>query len=124
MSEAHKRRGTIPPGILGPVWEREENALLGTMPDKEVAKRVGRSATAVHAHRRSLGIRSYYKRKPQSEPVKWTPAKDKLLGTMPDSKVARRLGCSPMAVFYRRRKLRIPRHYGSLNRLEASEKTS
>ena len=40
----------------------------------------------------------------------WTPAKDRLLGTMSDVDLARRLSCSPMAAFYLHRKLGIPRY--------------
>ncbi len=38
MSEAHRVRGTRPPAAGRP-WEPEEDALLGTMPDEEVAQR-------------------------------------------------------------------------------------
>ena len=47
MSQAHNRRGTIPPEIRGPPWTTEEHALLGTMPDKDVAERTGRTLGAV-----------------------------------------------------------------------------
>ena len=113
MSEAHKQRGTLPPAMSGPLWTVEEEALLGTMPDKEVAARIGRSITAVHDHRRKLGIPSFYKRKPRREPSVWTPKKDALLGTMPDSDLARKVRCSPLSVFYRRRKLGIAPFRGS-----------
>jgi hypothetical protein len=108
MSKAQKRRGAFPPAMSGPLWTPEEAALLGTRPDKEVAARIGRSVGAVHDHRRKLGIRSFYKRKARSKPAVWTPAQDALLGTMPDPDLARKLGCPAMAVFYRRRKLKIP----------------
>ena len=85
MSEAHKRRGTIPPAMAGPLWTPEEDALLGTMPDKDVAERIGRTPTAVPAHRSDLGIPNFFKRKPPRKPPRWTPEKDVLLGTMPDS---------------------------------------
>src|SRR5262249_55624629 len=42
MSEAHRRRGTRPPAA-GPAWTAEEQSLLGTMPDEEVARRTGRT---------------------------------------------------------------------------------
>jgi hypothetical protein len=113
MSEAHKLRGTIPPAMAGPLWTPEEDALLGTMPDKDVAERIGRTPTAVHAHRSDLGIPSFFMRKPPRKPPRWTPEKDALLGTMPDSVLARKLRCSPMSVFYRRRRLKIARFRGS-----------
>jgi hypothetical protein len=36
----------------------DELALLGTLPDAEVAARIGRTETAVHTKRSKLGIRS------------------------------------------------------------------
>jgi len=51
-----KRRGTIPPGMKGPIWTAAELALLGTMPDAEVATRIGRSLAAVQSRRYGLGM--------------------------------------------------------------------
>jgi hypothetical protein len=110
MSEAHKRRGTTPPGI--PLWTKEEHALLGTMPDKDVAERIGRPLGAVQARRYAFGVPNVKKRNPMSKPPRWTPKQDRLLGTMPDTVVARKLRCSPFSVFFRRRKLKIPRYRG------------
>ena len=62
VSEAHKRRGTTPPGI--PLWTREEHALLGTMPDKDVAERTGRPLGAVQARRYAFGVPNVIKRNP------------------------------------------------------------
>ena len=43
----------------------------------------------------------------------WTAAEDSLLGTMPDSELAKKLGCGESAVFRRRRLLKIsPRSPG------------
>ncbi len=58
MSDAHKRRGTIPPAA-GIPWLATDDALLGTMPDKVVAKRTGRSLNAVRDRRYVLGIGRY-----------------------------------------------------------------
>ena len=44
------------------------------------------------------------------KPPRWTPEREQLLGTMPDTNLARKLRCSPMSVFSRRRKLKIPRY--------------
>jgi hypothetical protein len=38
-------------GYHGPCWTVEEVALLGTLPDAEVAARIGRTASAVRAKR-------------------------------------------------------------------------
>ena len=113
ISEAHKRRGTRPPAA-GVPWKAEEDALLGTMMDKNVAKRTGRTESAVSERRYVLGVPAFTKRKPRSEPVNWTPAKDRLLGTMADPDLARKLKCSPMAVFYRRRRLKIAAFRGPI----------
>jgi hypothetical protein len=107
MSEAHQRRGTIPPAA-GVPWKPDEDALLGTMKDREVAERIGRSEAAVSERRYVLDVAALTKRAPRGKPIAWTPAKDRLLGTMSDVDLACRLRCSPMTVFYRRRRLKIP----------------
>ncbi len=55
MSEAHRRRGTRPPKA-GPAWSAKEEALLRTLPASEVAKRTGRSLSAVYSRRSTLGL--------------------------------------------------------------------
>jgi Ni/Co efflux regulator RcnB len=55
MSEAHKRRGTRPPAAGRP-WTPEEDSLLRAFPAKEVARRTGRSLTAVYNRRIDLGL--------------------------------------------------------------------
>jgi hypothetical protein len=109
MSEANKRRGTRPPAA-GVPWTAEEDALLGTMKDKDVAARTGRTDGAVSDHRYVLGVPAFVKRAPRGKSVEWTPAKERLLGTMPDTVLARRLRCSPMMVRWRRKRLGIPAH--------------
>jgi hypothetical protein len=56
-----------------------------------------------------MGIPAFEKHKPASNPVMWTPAMDRKLGTMSDADLARKLQCSPFAIFYRRTRLKIPR---------------
>jgi len=51
-----KRRGTIPPGMKGPIWTAAELALLGTMPDAAVALQTRRTLAAVQSKRYALGI--------------------------------------------------------------------
>ncbi|HZZ77570.1 MAG TPA: hypothetical protein VFE62_03570 [Gemmataceae bacterium] len=111
MSAAHKRRGTRPPAA-GPAWSAEDDALLGTMLDREVSRRIGRSERAVVDRRRVLGVAPFTKRSAPRGHANWSPAQDRLLGTMPDVELARKLRCSPMSVFYRRRKLGITRYRG------------
>jgi hypothetical protein len=108
-SAVHHRRsrlGIPPPGAQGLArtqvrpWLPEEEALLGTVPDAEVARRLGRPHTSVSAHRRHLGIAS-----PQQ---RWTAEADALLGTIPDRELAQRLGRTVKAIARRRERLRIP----------------
>jgi hypothetical protein len=47
-------------GYHGPWWTEEELALLGTLPDAEVAARIGSSVNAVRVKRRRAGIASVY----------------------------------------------------------------
>jgi hypothetical protein len=49
-------RNLLPGYNLGPCWTRAELALLGKLPDEEVAARVGRSPNAVRIKRERLGI--------------------------------------------------------------------
>ena len=106
MSEAHKRRGTIPPAA-GVPWTADEEALLGTMSDAEVAARTGRTLVAVQSRRYVFGVPNVMKRNPISKPPRWTPKRERLLGTMPGTVVARKLRCSPISVFNRRKKLGV-----------------
>jgi hypothetical protein len=43
-------------GSPGPRWTKKEVALLGTAPDEDIARRVGRTKTAIYMKRWSLGI--------------------------------------------------------------------
>ena len=104
ISESHKARGTRAPAA-GVPWAAEGDALIGTMKDGDVAGRTGRTEEAVSARRYSLGVPAFTKRKPRSQPMVWTPAKHRLLGTMSDGNVASRLRCAPTCGFKRRRRL-------------------
>jgi Ni/Co efflux regulator RcnB len=55
MSEAHKRRGTRPPAA-GVPWTAKEDQLLRKLPARDVAKRTGRTLTAVYARRNLLKV--------------------------------------------------------------------
>ena len=87
-------------GYHGPLWTAEEIALLGTAPDEEVARRVGRTLNAVRFMRDRLGI---------SRPAggRWRGEELVLLGTLPDREVARKLGRSLQSVAQKRTKLGI-----------------
>jgi len=58
MSEAQRRLGTWPPAA-GKAWEPWEEALLGQVSDAEVARRTGRTQSAVKSWRRKLRIRMW-----------------------------------------------------------------
>jgi hypothetical protein len=89
------------PGFQGPRWTAEQLALLGTLPDAEVARRTGRTPNAVRQMRERLGI-------PNPAGNRWTAEGLALLGTLPDREVARRLGRSLASVTQKRCQLGIP----------------
>src|SRR5256885_9205190 len=78
-------------------WTKDELALLGKLPDAEVAQLTGRTFGTVWQKRRSLGIDQ-----PGLKFRKWTPAEDKLVGTAPDVDIARQLDRTEGAVKSRR----------------------
>ena len=91
----------------GPPWTAAEEQLLGTMKDKDVAARTGRTVSAVSGHRLVLGVPAFVQRSPRMESFRWTPAKNRQLGTMPDGKLAAKLGCTLNMVLNQRRRLGI-----------------
>ena len=87
------------------MWTPEEEALVGAIPDQELALRLNRSLVAVVKKRCKLGIRRPH---PRFRP--WTKEEDALLGTMPDRNLARQLGRTFEAVKVRRRKHAIEKY--------------
>ena len=73
---------------------------MGTMPDRELARRLGRTPVAVQGRRIHLKI-------PKFDPKlhQWTAEDDALLGALTDGEVAARLGLTSRAVATRRRRL-------------------
>ena len=55
MSKAHRRRGTRP-AWLNSAWTSQEDRLLRTLPAEEVARRTGRSLSAVYSRRSKLRL--------------------------------------------------------------------
>jgi hypothetical protein len=108
-SETHKKRGIVPRAVEGLLWTAEQDALLGTMTDREVGARLGKDQSAVSARRYRLKVAAFVKRHPRHRPMRWTPERDALLGTMSDVDLARWLRCTATSVFNRRRALGIPR---------------
>jgi len=78
-------------------WTEEKDALLGKHPDREIARRLGRSVNSVEHRRTRLAIRLT-----DRAPRPWTPQEDALLGTLSDRLVAQKLGRTMKAVQSRR----------------------
>jgi hypothetical protein len=87
-------------GYLGAWWTAEDIALLGTVPDEEIARRTGRAAGAVRRKRGELGI-------PNPAGNRWRADEIALPGRLPGSKVAEMVGRSVPAVIQKRIKLGI-----------------
>jgi hypothetical protein len=83
-------------------WTLAEDGLLGTLTDREFARQLNMSYTAVRARRHKKGI-------PVCNPQRklWRPQDDKILGFRPDGQIARRLGRSINSVKNRRKRLGI-----------------
>jgi len=79
------------------IWRPEELALLGTMPDEEVASRTGHSVPSVRRARDRRHILSAQRAAPD-----WRPEEESLLGTAPDAEIAARLRRTVVAVRSRR----------------------
>jgi hypothetical protein len=86
-------------------WTSKENNLLGTMPDAELAERLGRSAGEVRKRRCSLGIPFPGAVFPHRE---WTRDEEALLGTDTDAAVARKLKRGTKSIRHRRELLAVP----------------
>ena len=83
-------------------WTPREDALLGKLPDQEVGRRLDRGLAGVIRRRRILGIQLEEWPAPSARSGiarKWTAAEKQLVGTMPDVKLARRLGRRYQSVF-------------------------
>ena len=95
MKEIMRRIKEGPGGRLGkPLeneWKAHEDRLLGTKPDGEVARELGRSRAGVALRRQKLGIAA-------PEKPLWTREEERLLGTKPDREVAKMLGRSVSSV--------------------------
>jgi hypothetical protein len=99
-------------GCHGPRWTPEDIALLGILPDEEVAARTGRTTGAVRQKREELSI-------PNPAGNRWRPEDVALLGTLPDTEVARRLGRSLQSVTQKRIKLGIPNPFDGRKRIRS-----
>jgi len=104
MSESVRRRlkkhGAINPRHR--LWQPEEDRVLGTKSDEELAIALGRSQAAIRTRRCSLGIGLQFTRFRV-----WTPKQEKLLGSASDAEVARLLGRTERGVQLRRQMLGV-----------------
>ena len=83
-------------------WTREHAELLGTMPDRHLAQRLGITPVMVAYQRKRLGIKKF------SPPSAWSDQHDHLLDTKTDHALAKELGVPKHVVLKRRCALKIP----------------
>jgi hypothetical protein len=88
-------------------WAKEEDALLGTMRDEELAKRLGRSVMGIALRRQHAKVAKFGRVR-----TYWSVKEDRLLGTAPDEEIAKRLGRSQKSVTSRRFRLGIEKYGG------------
>jgi hypothetical protein len=81
INRARDLKRHLHPGYHGPRRTPQEVALLGTLPDEEVAARTGKTPGAVRQKREELGI-------PNPAANRWTAEDIALRGTLPDEAVA------------------------------------
>ena len=92
----------LPKGYHGPWWTDEEIALLGTMADEQVAKKVNRPVQAVRQKRERMGI-SNPTHSPRVGPrPRWTSEEDQLAPTLSIQETAQQTGRTENAVRNRR----------------------
>ncbi len=90
------------------IWSQDELALLGRMPDKEVAQRTGRSLGAVNKKRKELHLPALTEGPEGVHPKFWTAEEDEAIRTLPPEEVARRFKRSLVAIRQRRYHLGVP----------------
>jgi hypothetical protein len=86
-------------------WTPREAALLGTMRDAELSKKLKRTVLSVRTRRLEKTNVRFIR-----TPKRWTPAELRLLGRFSDTQVARRTGRFMASVRNKRVQLGIPRH--------------
>src|SRR2546427_217906 len=83
-------------------WTVKYADLLGKVPDREIAFRLGRSLASVQVKRNRVQIGLEV-----SALHNWTDEDIALLGAMPDETLGRRFGLSGEAVFAQRQRLKV-----------------
>ncbi len=87
------------PKKSGQTWTEDEEALLGTMTDAALAKKIGRTLGAVTMKRMAMDVAAF-----EPRVYTWTKAELKLLGTVSDQDLAKRLGVSRQHVLQMRQR--------------------
>ena len=108
-ADAAKRCGTRPGPRWTPErggWTPEELALLGTDHDEAIAKKVGRTRSAVTSQRTLLKIPAFSGW--AGGAPGWTPEELALLGTDTDEAVAEKIGRTRSAVSQKRAVMKVP----------------
>ena len=82
-------------------WRLKLLAMLGTKPDRHIARLMGISPQTISNKRRELGI-------PKHTKAKWTPKLLAMLGRKTDVWLAAKLGVTSEAVLAKRRRMGIP----------------
>lgn len=90
-------------------WTEQEIALLGTKPDQDLAKELGKGQTAVGNKRRKLGITSYEERQQDGTSFKKQLSEiQALLGKVSDNQIAEMFKVEVSRVAKLRKKQKIP----------------
>jgi hypothetical protein len=89
-------------------WTEKEIALLGKMPDGDVALRTGIHKASVAWKRGKLKIPPFTTKRPKKLLTDWTLKEISVLGTMTDAAAAAALDLAPSAVRLKRISLGIP----------------
>ncbi len=116
-----RRRLKIPraPKLHPHGWKPKELALVGTKPDAEVARLIGRSRLAVANRRFQMHLPPVPDPNSRSKP--WSSKEDRRLGTMSDEDLARQLGRTANAIEARRISFQIPKFAGRRHYWTAAE---
>ena len=85
------------------LWRPEDDKVLGSRADREIAMLLHRSVSNVAWRRRKLGL------PPKAKPRPWTPEEEALLGSQPDADLAYAFDRTVMAVAARRTQLGRPK---------------
>lgn len=87
------------------IWKEEYLSLLGTITDAELAIKMNTASAHVAQMRNKLGIPVLRADRTKSKRHKWSKKDSRLVGTMSDQDLAKKLGVSVQRVATRRRKM-------------------